>query len=206
MTEPPPPSTRPGVRRLLGRRWAGLARRVLSLRRALSLPAPRESALLVPVPGFEASLAELRDRYGLMAVPGIPAHVTLLYPFVGPRRLPGALPALEGLLADVAPFPFVLDELGRFPGVLYAAPTPAEPFVRLTEEIVRRWPTRPPYRGRFDDVVPHCTIAEGNEPAGLADDAAARLPVPSVAEEVWAVEERDGAWRRVATIPLRGAR
>ena len=44
-----------------------------------------ESAVIVPVPEAEPAVGGLRAALDRAAVWGVPAHVTLLYPFVTPR-------------------------------------------------------------------------------------------------------------------------
>jgi 2'-5' RNA ligase len=156
------------------------------------------SALLVPVPGAAA----LRS-----SGPGeLPPHVTILFPFLGARLVDDAVvAALEAVLGAFPPFRFALADVGRFPGVLYLAAQPGEPFAALTTACVRRWPEHPPYGGAYDELVAHLTLAEGPEPAGLADRAAAALPLDAVADEVWLMTRgRTRGWRRRAAIALRG--
>lgn len=166
-----------------------LARRIARLRggapTALVIPVP-ECAPLIPPPG------------------DMPHHITIIYPFVGRRLVDAALLAgLRSAFARHRAFDFELASVGRFPGVLYLSPAPEQPFRRLVEECVAHWPSHPPYGGAFPDVVPHLTLAEGPEPAGLADRATAVLPIPARATEVWLMEHtRSQGWRRLATLPL----
>lgn len=155
------------------------------------------TALLIPVPGLPL------DAH---AAPGLPPHVTVLYPFVPARRAgPDVAEALRETLAPFAAFDFALTEVRRFPGVLYLAPEPAAAFVALTEACVARWPEHPPYGGAFAEVIPHLSLVEGDEPPGLADRAAAQLPLDARAEEVWLMApQRDGSWRECARVPLSG--
>jgi hypothetical protein len=155
------------------------------------------SALVVPVPGAEA-LAP--------GSAGLPAHVTVLYPFLGTRRIgENTVTALAETFAACAPFDFALTAVARFPGVLYLAPEPAAAFVALTGACVARWPEHPPYAGAYAEVVPHVTLAEGPEPAGLAERASAALPIAGHAGVVWLmVPGRGGRWRLRAELPLAG--
>jgi 2'-5' RNA ligase superfamily len=50
-------------------------------------PCPSESCLLVPVPEAEPVLGRLRGRLDRAAAWGVPAHVTILYPFVLPDAI-----------------------------------------------------------------------------------------------------------------------
>ena len=60
---------------------------------------------------------------------GLPAHVTVLFPF---RPVSGLGRSTARTLRDVAsesrPFTFRLVRIGRFPDVVYLAPEPDEPF------------------------------------------------------------------------------
>ena len=156
------------------------------------------SALLVPVPGA-AAVREPEPG-------GLPPHVTILFPFEASRRIdPAVVAGLEEALGGFAPFGFALTEVRRFEGVLYLAPQPADRFRALTQACVDRWPRLQPYAGAYEEVVPHLTLAEGPEPPGLADRAAALLPIRGVADEVWLMTRRRGrGWRRRAVVALRG--
>src|SRR5260370_22115721 len=51
----------------------------------------RESAILVPVPEAEPVVGRLRDRLDRAALWGVPAHVTVLFPFATPDAITGAV-------------------------------------------------------------------------------------------------------------------
>ena len=155
------------------------------------------TALLVPVQELPL---------GILAGGVLPPHVTVLYPFVGARRIGDRLIGeLEDTFAPQAPFEFELTAVRRFPGVLYLAPEPAAPFIALTQRCVRRWPEHPPYRGAHPEIVPHLTLAEGPEPPGLADRVGAMLPLRARAEQIWLMAPaRPRGWRRALAVPFRG--
>jgi 2'-5' RNA ligase len=178
-----------------------------------------ESGLVVPVPSATAAVAPRRERLDPAAVYGVPAHVTVLYPFVPPDELgPDDLHTLAEMFAAAAPFDFVLDRVGWFgESVLYLAPTPAEPFVALTRQVVARYPAHLPYDGAFDDITPHLTVGDRGTLAELRDAAAAvapALPITARATDVWLMVgtparvdtavRRDGSWRVRARFPLGG--
>lgn len=92
---------------------------------------------------------------------GVPAHVTILYPFIAPADLdPAVRHVLAGVAAEIEPFDVRFGGIGRFPGSVYAAPEPSVPFVSLTEAVAARFPDFPPYGGAFAEIVPHLTVAE----------------------------------------------
>jgi 2'-5' RNA ligase len=170
------------------------------------------SALLVAVPEASAVADPWLERTA-NAKPshGIPAHLTVLFPFVPAAELDGALLGdLSALFVRVRPFDFELTECRRFPAVLYLAPEPAEPFVAMTEAVVAVYPDFPPYEGIFDSIVPHLTVAEGlptvlNRAEG---EVRPRLPIRAEADEVLLLEEVEPEprrWRVRARIPLGAA-
>jgi 2'-5' RNA ligase len=165
------------------------------------------SALLVAVP--EAStVAEPWLERTANAKPshGVPAHVTVLFPFVPAAELDHALlESLSAIFVRMQPFDFELAACRRFPAVLYLAPEPAEPFVAMTDAVVAAYPDFPPYEGVFDSIVPHLTVAEGlptvlNRAEG---EVRPQLPIRAEARDVLLLEEIDTtSWRPRARIPL----
>ena len=172
------------------KRWRDRAD-IAVLRRLLEGAA---TTLIVPVPSADGLLAESSREDGL------PAHITLLYPFLTARAIGGETEqTLGALLGEIPAFDFVLSEVGRFPGVVYLAPEPAAPFVALTRALVERWPERQPYGGVYEEIIPHLTVAYGETvPSGLAE----RLPLTARVEEVWLMSRAGGRWVRRSAFPL----
>lgn len=74
-----------------------------------------ESALLVPVPAAEPTVGQHRARLDEAATDGVPAHITVLYPFLPPAGVDKTLLAALGrLFAGHAAFQFTLDKVGWF--------------------------------------------------------------------------------------------
>jgi hypothetical protein len=61
------------------------------------------------------------------------------------------------LFAAADRFQFSLVRVARFPSALLLVPDPPDPFVALTEVVWSSWPRFPPYRGAYDEIVPHLT-------------------------------------------------
>jgi 2'-5' RNA ligase len=166
----------------------------------------RRSALVVTVPEAERVVGAMRLRHTHDAPLGMPAHVTVLFPFVPPDRLAETERRVAELVAATTAFDLAFAGTARFPEVLYLDPDPAEPFLALTAAIAAEWPEHPPYEGAFDTVIPHLTVAESDD-SGLLDRIAAevepRLPIgSSVREASLFVEGDDGRWRQHSRLPL----
>ena len=105
---------------------------------------PTESAVLVLVPEAESVVADYRADLDAAAGLGVPAHVTVLYPFVPPERVDDAvMSALQRAVRSVAAFDVTFAQLRWFDrSVLWLAPQRAEPFLALTAAVRRAFPCR----------------------------------------------------------------
>ena len=122
-----------------------------------------ETALIVVVPEAEPLVRELRTRYDESARLGVPAHITVLFPFMSPSELsPRVLGELKRLFLGQAAFGFQLGSVARFPATSYLEPHPSDPFVALTEAVWRAYPNFPPFGREFPSIIPHLTVAHGN--------------------------------------------
>jgi 2'-5' RNA ligase len=170
---------------------------------------PTETAVIVAVPEVEPVVAAYRERLDHAASWGVPAHVTVLYPFLPPDRIDAAtLHALREAVAGVPAFDVTFDAVGWFgQDVVWLAPEPAEPFRALTRAVWARFPDHPPYRGEYADLQPHLTVGHGKPLADLreAEHAVAQhLPLAasvSVARLIQGTAEV-GSWHTRAELPL----
>lgn len=141
----------------------------------------RRTGLVVLVPEMEPVVAEWRSALDPSAWKGMPAHVTVLFPWFRARELtPELLGELSGVAAGSPAFDAGFERVDRFEETLWLAPSPLEPFAELTEAVRRRWPEHPPFEFRYETVVPHLTIADGIDPgahAHVVADVERRLPV-----------------------------
>jgi len=156
----------------------------------------------VRVAEADARVGALRQRFDASARLGVPAHVTLLHPFMPPGLItPEVLQRACDALAATPAFAFQLREVQRFPATAWLAPEPPEPFVALTEALVRAFPAFPPFGGAHPSIVPHLTVAHGD--ADAAALAAAELttlmqalgPIECACQQVCLLENADGRWR-----------
>jgi 2'-5' RNA ligase len=159
---------------------------------------PSETGLIVAVPESEAVVGRHRAALDPVASWGIPAHITVLYPFLPPGEVDDAvLAGLRSLFAGLPSFAAVLSRVAWFGSeVVWLAPEPDEPFRRLTQAVWDRFPAAPPYGGTFDDVVPHLTVGDRAPLPALreaAADIAAHPPVRTAIRSVRLVEGTTGA-------------
>jgi 2'-5' RNA ligase len=161
------------------------------------------TALIVPVPEAGRIVDGWRERTCAdKPSTSVPAHVTLLFPFVPAGQVDARLLGeLATLFSAFSPFELSFARTARFPLTLYLEPEPAAPFVALTEAIAARYPEHPPYEGQFDTVVPHLTVAHGDPK--VLDAAAAevepRLPISTTVREAVLLEEVEPDWGRWVT-------
>ncbi|MFZ3473336.1 2'-5' RNA ligase family protein [Streptomyces sp. 4.24] len=169
-------------------------------------PAGR-TALIVRIPEADPVVGAWRDRLDPAARTGVPAHVSVLYPFLEESRIDDStLADLAAVLCPHPAFDLRFERTGRFPGLLYLAPEPDAPLRRLTLAVTGRWPEAPPYGGRHADPAPHLTVAQ-RAPAAAEDaaeaDLAGRLPFTARVRSVELVAYDGTAWHERARFPLR---
>lgn len=171
----------------------------------------RETAVLVPVPEAERVVSPHRSRLDEAAALGVPAHVTVLFPFVPPPAItPAVVDALGAAVAAVRAFGCEFAATSWFgENVLYLAPRPDEPFRVLTRAVCAAFPGYLPYDGAVADPIPHLTV--GDRPAGgVAELRAAEvavlpgLPVRAQVSHVWlmAGSAALSSWHTLAELPL----
>jgi len=172
-------------------------------------PKAAQTAILVPVPEAEEVVGRWRAVHDPKAGTGVPAHITLIVPWLPPEQLkPEHLAELDALLAAQAAFDFVLDQVRWFgERVLWLAPTPAEPFKELTSLLATHFGTQP-WRGEFSEVVPHLTVglagyAVGRDMAEAAHDLCTKLPLECRARWVDVMCGDGWDWRIVHHLALR---
>jgi hypothetical protein len=161
------------------------------------------------MPQAEPAVSAWRSQLDPMAALGVPAHLTVLFPFVPPAGIDEATrTTLRELLSSVTTFDFSLVATRWFADtVVWLAPDPDAPFRVLTQAVADAFPAYPPYGGQFPDPVPHLTIADRGPPEAMhaAEQQLQRaLPIRSIAGSVTLLTELPtGRWDQTATFFLR---
>lgn len=170
------------------------------------MPATDPITAVVVRVALPRGLERLRRRHDAAAAAGVPAHVTLLYPFLPVGDVgPATRRELVAIASRVAPFDARFATVGRFPGVVYLVPEPASPFAELTAAIWSRFGAYPPYGGAHDDIRPHLTLADTLDAPldEIADEAANWLPFDRRVGTIELLAQEGGVrWHSRWRIPL----
>jgi len=168
-----------------------------------------ESALIVAFPDIEAVVGDLRQRLDPSATWGVPAHVTVLYPFLPPEMLRSLdLAKIEEVASTTPAFPIQFTRTSWFANqVLWLPPDPDGPLRQLSARLYAAYPQCPPYGGAISDPVPHLTVADGANIALMSeaeDVVAGRLPLSTVATELTVMtgSRAPGSWQTLAAFPF----
>lgn len=169
-----------------------------------------DTALVVAVPEAEPAVGEWRLVLDPSADQGVPAHITVLFPFVPAAELDDdTLRLVEAVCAGHEPFEFTLAEVRWFgEELVYLAPQPEERFRHITAAVFDAFPAHPPYEGMHEDTVPHLTLGQEGpmeEMRRAAQEVAEALPIRSRAEAVDLIVLEAGIWGSRAQFPLGGA-
>lgn len=167
-----------------------------------------DSALIVPIPAADSVIHRWRVLYDSAAAAGVPAHVTVLYPFIPQAEIDGEVEAtVRRVLAPFPAFACHLSEIRWFGDeVAYLAPEPEGAFRSLLTAMWGAFPDHPPYEGAHEDPTPHVTI--GHQAPGLDEAVRAvqeHLPIESLADRVELITLTEGCWSTTATFLLPGA-
>jgi hypothetical protein len=165
---------------------------------------PEKTALVSLLPAADRLLEVAAAVNPALVRPGIPAHATILYPFLqsdelaGPnverlRELAAALPATDVRLNHV------VTERG-FVAVGVPALQPA------MESVCAAWPELIPYGGRFGPTPPvHVTIAMGaseSEAERIVAELDRQLPIQARIEAMQVVALTAEGWGHCLSVPL----
>lgn len=171
------------------------------------MPEPGTTAVVIVLPDAAPLLDAAWRIDPALVRPGVPAHVSLLYPFVPESALTGQ--DEEGLRSLAASFPaaeLVLEEVVTAPGFVAVTVPALQPIV---DAFHAQWPGLRPYGGRFGArPAAHVTVAMGaDDPTGSAHVRAAvgsLLPLRTRAAAVQLVVLTEEGWRPRLTAPLGG--
>ena len=162
----------------------------------------------MPVPEAEPAVAAHRGALDESAARGVPAHVTVLFPFLPPDRIDvTTIDRLAAALDAVTAFDCTFARVGWFgEEVAWLDPEPREPFLALTDAVRRSFPGYEPYGGAYVTQVPHLTIgmATLGDVRTAVQEVAAQLPITAHIDRVLVMGGAlgSGRWETLASLPL----
>ncbi len=165
---------------------------------------------MVVVAEAEPTVAHLRLQLDPVARLGVPAHVTVLFPFMPASEIhDDVMVRLAALFRTVPAFTHNFVRSAWFGDeVLWLASDAAQVFRSLTHLVWTAFPAYPPYEGQFDDVVPHLTIADRGPPGEMqAAERTVRphLPITAITRAVTLMAEQPaGRWEAAESFALNG--
>ncbi|MFW6598805.1 2'-5' RNA ligase family protein [Propionibacteriaceae bacterium Y2011] len=162
------------------------------------------TALIVPL-----DAGPVVDRWRLATdptAPGVPAHVTVLVPFLELDRIDDSVTDwLSRLCAGIVAPEITLDDVRSFPTAVWLHPAESDFFVDLTTRVAARWPDHPPYEGQHAEVVPHLTVAHAPRMRDrVAAELAPTLPIRRRVDGVHLFAYTRGSWIDVRQFPFAG--
>jgi 2'-5' RNA ligase superfamily len=161
------------------------------------MPTNGRTGLVIPVPAADGLLEWVEARHPGSVRQGVPAHVSLLYPFIGMAELDERdTEALSELFIGQAPMRVGFVECYRRGGFVALRPDPIEGLTELTNKTRRRWPDVVPYEGLYGDVEPHLTVAldTSEETARTIErEVTEQLPILAELGEAWLLAF-EGRW------------
>jgi len=160
------------------------------------------TAIVVPFHDGPAVVTAHRRALTSDGADRMPAHVTLIYPFVDDADLADdEFRRLHGVLAAFAPFDVTFATFARFDGQppgLYLEPEPAGPFFAMIAAPAEEFPAFPPFGRVHETVIPHLTLGHTEDAKTLRAveaDVGRHLPVRARVDEVAVMEHGADGWR-----------
>ncbi|MFE2271018.1 2'-5' RNA ligase family protein [Streptomyces lavendulae] len=169
------------------------------------MPEPGTTAVVIVLPDAAPLLDAAWRIDPALVRRGVPAHVSLLYPFVPQPALTGRdEEAVRSLAARFPAADLLLEEVVTASGFVAVGVPGLQP---LVDAFRARWPGLRPYGGRFGArPAAHVTVAMGaDDPAAAARVRAAigsLLPLRTRAAAVQLVVQTEGGWQPRFTAPL----
>ncbi|WP_223281142.1 2'-5' RNA ligase family protein [Streptomyces antnestii] len=162
------------------------------------------SALVIILPWANPLLEAAAEVTPGLIRKGLPAHVSLLYPFLPVAELTGPVDTeVRDLAASLRTVETELTDFVEAPGFVGVAVPALRP---VADAFYGRWPHIVPYGGRFGErPEPHVTLVTGatdEEAALVRERARPLLPLSGAAWRVDLVVRTDRDWRLRLTAPF----
>jgi 2'-5' RNA ligase len=169
-----------------------------------------KSAVIIPFPEVEDIVDVWRKDLDPSQLRGIPAHVTLLFPFANPAEMSNEiLTVLEDYFSKVKAFTVTFDSTAWFDDrVIYLQPKPEHQFQIMTKQLLQSFPSYLPYGGKFAEPIPHLTLGDGGPLESLREaesSVRSSFPIETQATEAWLMTGGMGpsSWTLRHSFPFR---
>src|SRR2546423_1328000 len=83
----------------------------------------------------QAVATPIMRQYALDSLIRVPAHITLMFPFVPFEQLDSAAQTIKSICADIRPFDITLSGYDQFPGVIFMQPANPESIKAIFRQI-----------------------------------------------------------------------
>lgn len=161
------------------------------------MPSDGQTGVVIPVPAADALLASVATQFPGVVREGVPAHLSVQYPFLAADELDQRVTeTLSELFAPQRPIRVTFAECGRRGGFVYVRPDSTEELTQLSGALRQRWPQVLRCADSDDDVGPHVTIAmHASEDVArtVEQQVIAALPISAELGEAWLVAF-EGRW------------
>jgi 2'-5' RNA ligase len=169
-----------------------------------------KSAVIIPFPHLDGIVDTWRRVLDPAQRRGIPAHVTLLFPFADPADLSvEILMLLSDYFSRVEKFNVTFASTAWFDDrVVYLQPRPEQQFRTMTKQLHQCFPSYLPYGGKFADPIPHLTLGDGGPLESLrkAESVVSdNFPIETEVTEAWLMSGGMGprSWSLRQSFPLK---
>ncbi len=163
------------------------------------MPKEGQTGVAIPVPEADPLLTAVGERFPEAVREGVPAHVSVLYPFLPADALDDQVTgALSELFAEQPVLSVTFAECSRTGEFVALRPDPLQGLRELTNAVRARWPDLVPYEGVHGDVGPHLTVAlhttESRAAAVERELVPEQVPISAELREAWLLAFH-GQWR-----------
>jgi 2'-5' RNA ligase len=157
----------------------------------------------------QAIATPIMRQHALESLIRVPAHITLMFPFVPYVQLDEAAQTVVSVCAQIKPFDITLSGYDQFPGVIFMPPTNPQPIKAVFRQLFDAFPLYPPYGGAFgSDLHPHVTVGEfQNEDEQHAVWLPDYAPITFRAERIhliYGIHREPMPWLAHSVIPFNG--
>lgn len=163
------------------------------------------TALILPVGRMSGVVAHGLKLSDWNMPGGMPAHITLLLPFLPAGEIDEACTdAISTICSETESISMSFPRIERFdPDIYYLTPEPAGPVIALIQRLCAAFPRVQPYDGEHRDIVPHLTVGRGKEIyPELATTLEPQLPLYTEIDRAWLMEMQSSSWTPTHIFPL----